>query len=208
MSDEQDQVRTLRAEVDRLTTRLQKAEGEATRRKAAMVAVGQALGVTNAAELRDVVGELAKVGGYRKLATEVEQLRKATPEQLKREHAEAVGKLRTLAHRDGIKALYGDLGINPQVPVERLMGVMNYLPDGDQFDAEAVKGKIAALKTSDPYLFGTGATAGDQSQPAPPAWAGRGASGQSAPGANFTEAQLRDPEFMLREAPKMTALKS
>lgn len=199
MSDESAMISTLRSEIDRLNSRLTQAASESTRRKETLRGVCQALGVANNAELGQVVAELRAAGGYKAVAAEREKLKTASqPGELQSQLEEARGQLRQLKHREGLKGLYGDkdLGLNPNVPVERLETILGYKPDSDDFDARAVREKVAALKTSDPYLFGSDATSQAQSaQPLP--WGGRGASGQPVSGPVLTEAQLRDPLYML-----------
>lgn len=223
MADDNNQtlVDTLRRENDRLSAKATQLAAEAARRKDQTRAIAQALGVSSASELSDSIATLRTAGGLKKILSERDQFKSqattaaANPSDLQRELEAARGELRTIKHRDGLKGLYADaeLGLNPAVPVDRLEAILGYKAEGDAFDGAAVKARIAALKTTDPYLFAQaqaqaqanqGQQQQQQQQPAqtPPPWGGRGASVQPVAGVTLTEAQLRDPAFMIDHAAK------
>lgn len=134
------------------------------------------------AELKELRTEME---GLRTKASEAETLR---------------GELRLTKHRDGLKSLYSDeeLGLNSKIPVEKLMKLIDYKPESDEFDAAAVKEKLAALKESDSYIFVE--KSGEEPvtpQPPAPKWANRGASdAKTVKNTPLTEAQMRDPAYM------------
>ena len=195
---------SLQREIERLNARITQLSGENARRKGTVRELCAALGVTSGAELQDAVNALRSAGGLAKLRGEVETLRtKANPTELQAKYDQAVTELRTIKHREGLKGLYADkdLGLNPDVPVERLEAILGLKPEGDAFDAGKAKAAVGELKTkgTDPYLFGPGRgdDGGGQTQPPAPAWGGRGVSGVQSGVRELTVAQLRDPTFML-----------
>jgi hypothetical protein len=222
MADDNHQtlIDTLRRENDRLSTKAVQLAAEAARRKDQAKAIYNALGVSSASDLADSIATLRTAGGLKKILGERDQFKAAAstatanPSDLQRELEATRGELRTIKHREGLKGLYADadLGLNPAVPVDRLEAILGYKPEGDTFDGQAVKTRIAALKTTDPYLFAQASQQqqgqGQQQQQTaqtPPPWGGRGASVQSVTGHTLTEAQLRDPAFMIEQAAKVLA---
>lgn len=80
------------------------------------------------------------------------------PNEIAEELAKTKVELRTLKHRDGLKQLAysAEVGINPNVPVDRIMKLAEYIPETDEFDAKGAKVKLLALRTTDAYLFQPG----------------------------------------------------
>jgi hypothetical protein len=109
------------------------------------------------------------------------------------------GELRTIKHREAAKGLYEDkeLGLNPKVPVDRLLTILDYKPENDEFSLEAVKEKLSSLKETDAYLFAE-KTDGAESPKTPVAeWARPGERGKSnTKPVALTPAHLSDPVFM------------
>jgi hypothetical protein len=192
-------------EIERLNNRIAELTGENTRRKGSLRDALKAVGCKDLAELQVLV---ATHGDYGKLAKDHADLKARSidrkPTELQAELDDVKGKLRTRIHRDGFAALYADkeLGLNPEVNVDRLIKILDYKAESDTFDPAATKKAVAALKASDPYLFGvprsgdeTSTTGGLALQQAP-AWSGRGASDQSAGGMVLSDAAHRDPAAM------------
>lgn len=205
-----DEAATLRQRIDKLNDDLTGARAESARRKEQLRAVHKAMGTTNATELSGALDALGKAGGYRKLSADLDAARAradADPAQVQKDLDAARGELRTLRHRGGFAEIAGDkaLGLAPGVSPERLMTLAGWKADADQFDPKAARSAVEALKATDPYLFAAGQTAGGsapqpgQTPPAPPEWAARGATGQTVAGAPPTDAQLRDPVYMLTQ---------
>lgn len=117
--------------------------------------------------------------------------------------AEALAaELRTLKHRGRFDAIAGELGVRPGA-VEDLYALSGYKPEADTVDDAAIRAAIDGQKTARPYLFGGAeaeATSGD-STPTPTLAAGPGSGrggSTAAPPARYTEAQLSDPAFVMR----------
>jgi hypothetical protein len=120
------------------------------------------------------------------------------------------GELRTFKHREGISQLaYSpEVGLNKSVPVDRLMKLIDYKPETDDFNPQSVKQVLVGLKQSDPYLFGEGGTATSPQAPGQGAAAlnpsvaamggalGRGSSPSPFAQSGPTPEQMRDPGFM------------
>lgn len=197
MSDES--TAALRAEVERLSRRVEQLNAENARRKGTVKQLCSALGVSTSSELEETVNSLRAAGGFKKLAGELDQLRTAAkPNEVQAQLEEARQHLRQYKHREGLKSLYQDkdLGLNPAVSVERLESILGYKAEADSFNAEAVKAQVAKLKDSDPYLFGAGQPAQSQPQNTNPIWGGRGVNGGQSVAGELTEQQLGDPVFM------------
>lgn len=192
----------LKDEIKRLNDANSKLSAEATRRKEAMRSLCKTLGVKDSNDLQTLVKEMAQHGTYRDILKDRDTLKSeiATPGELKKQLQAAQSEVRLLKHTREFEALRDDkdLGIRPEVKPERLMSLIGYQPESDDFDAKTVKAAILGLKETDPYLFGS-ASSEAKSPPTTPKWAARGASGQSEGSGEITSEQLRDPTFMLSQ---------
>lgn len=191
--------RSRAASLSVLQDALRKAEGEAVRRKAQLQSIARILGVHDTAELRSVVADVERRGGLQKLLKAADN-----PSELQKRLDQATAEVRQLKHGREFDKLVADpqLKLAKGVTSERLMQLIGYQPDSDEFDARAVREKIAALAKTDAYLFtAEGQPAQSQgSGGVTPTWAARGASEQPAtPGETLTSAHLRDPAFMLTQ---------
>lgn len=120
------------------------------------------------------------------------------------------GENRTFKHKEGIGQLaYSpEVGLNKTVPVDLVMKLIDYKPDTEEFDSQAVKQALAGLKQSVPDLFGGGGNAAGPQAPGqsaavlnPSVAAVGGALGRGNPPSPFgqselTNDQMRDPVFM------------
>lgn len=132
---------------------------------------------------------------------------KAELETVKAGAAEAEtlrGELRKIKHREAAKSLYEDeeIGLNRKVPVDRLLTILDYKPEGEEFNLDAVKEKLASLKETDAYLFAEQTDGAESPKtPAYPAvaeWAKPGERGKPNTKAVVpTQAHFRDPAYML-----------
>lgn len=117
------------------------------------------------------------------------------------------GELRGIKNREVTKTLYEDdeLGLNPKVPVERLLTILGIQAGADDFNPDTLREKLAGMRETDPYLFRDA----DTNQPVVPVstqtparevprWASRGVSDVSSHtrSIELTESHLRDPVFM------------
>lgn len=169
--------------LERLNDRVNRLTAESTQRKQT---------------IRNLKAELEKITAERDELSKA----KAPPEaeELNRLRTE----LRTVKHLEGFRGLIGDkeLKLNGQVKPERLMALIGYAPESDDFDAKTVKKQIEALKESDPYLF-TEADTPSAAEPAgsqkTPDWASRGVPQQPGERVTLTSQHLRDPVFMLTQ---------
>jgi hypothetical protein len=192
-----------------LQRRVEELQGESARRKNDLRTIYRALGVQNRTEAESLVRDIQSHGDVRKVLKEYQTL-KSSPDEVRAENEKLRGELRGIKHRTGFEGLYQDkeLGLNPAVSPERLMGILGYTADADEFNASAVRARVLKLKESDPYLFGGAGQAGSngngngngqaQSQAPAPAWLGRGSAAPAEAPLELSVDQMRDPVYMLQ----------
>lgn len=133
----------------------------------------------------------------------------AAPGDQAKRITELEGQIRRRDHKDVFAAaLAGQL--NEKVTVDDLWSKIGYEPGEKLPAADQLKELIGKARDAAPYLFapegGQAQGQAAQTQPAAPPWAGRGIGGQSEGPVTLTEAQLRDPAFMLsNQAKKLLA---
>lgn len=129
----------------------------------------------------------------------------ATPSTQAQRLAELEGQLRRRDHADAFREAVGGT-LHPKASIDDLWAKIQYTPGEAVPTPDAIRALAAKAREAAPYLFAPeGRTAPTQPMPAatPPAWAGRGSDHAASSGFAVTDAQLRDPAFMLAHAGKL-----
>lgn len=128
---------------------------------------------------------------------------------------ELTGELRIIKHRKVFDKLATDSGVKPEA-LEDLYQLSGYKAETDVIDEAAVKAAIDGQKTARSYLFGAAGETVEtpapgtppQAQQLPPGPGSNRGGSPITPPQKFTEAQLSDPEFCMKNYAAITAAAS
>lgn len=108
-------------------------------------------------------------------------------------------QLLTLKHRGRFDAIAAESGVKAGAALEDLWAGSGYKAEADQVDEDAIRQAITAQKAARPYLFGEATAEASTAEVKLPAGPGANRGGSTTtPPARFTDDQLSDPAFVMR----------